>query len=135
MRARIPIIPPTSNSTTIVLSVRIGSPPSAAAGILSKRSGVSDRVTASATNSRICAGIWLFEKPGASIRQAPMRQNSTKAPIAALRRQRVRRRRDGLEHQGGHEMVPSDLTSKPRAISSCDSTGSVGNMRSMIMRT
>ncbi len=32
-------------------------------------------------------------------------------------------------------MVPSDSTSNPRAISSCDRTGSVANMRSRIILT
>ena len=40
-----------------------------------------------------------------------------------------------LGRQVDHEIVPSDLTSTPRAISTCDRTGSDGNMRSMIMRT
>ena len=34
-----------------------------------------------------------------------------------------------------HEMVPSDLISTPRAISRCESTGRVGKIRSMIIRT
>ena len=34
-----------------------------------------------------------------------------------------------------HEMVPSELTSTPRAISRCDRTGKEENMRSMIIRT
>ena len=36
---------------------------------------------------------------------------------------------------GVHEIVPSDFTSNPRATSSCERMASVGNMRSMIMRT
>ena len=50
-------------------------------------------------------------------------------------RESLRRAGERLRHQRSHEIVPSDFTSKPRAISSCDSTASVGNMRSMIMRT
>ena len=36
---------------------------------------------------------------------------------------------------GPHEIAPSGLISSPRAISRCDSTGRVANMRSTIMRT
>ena len=52
-----------------------------------------------------------------------------------LRRQRLMRPRERSGDKRRHAIVPSDLTSKPRAISSCDKTARVGNMRSMIMRT
>ena len=39
--------------------------------------GASDSVIATATNRRICIGICEFDTPGASIRHAPIRQNST----------------------------------------------------------
>ena len=174
MRARKPIIPPTSVSIAIIRKTTTGSSPSAAAGILSSSVGVSAMVTPSATNSRIWIGISLAEKPGASMRQPPMRQKSRNAPIARCgpsgggasarlsadsaiikasraahpggrrlpgaggRRRRLeasRLRLGTLDGAPAHEIVPSDLISKPRAISSCDSTGSVGNMRSTIMRT
>ena len=51
------------------------------------------------------------------------------------RRERRLGRRHRPRDERGHAIVPSDFTSKPRAISSCDKTASVGNMRSMIMRT
>ena len=81
-------------------------------------SGVSASVTAIARNRRTCTGTRVLEKPGISIRQPPMRQN---------------RRKTGRTVSGpigAHEMVPSDLISTPRAISTCESTGSVANSRS-----
>jgi hypothetical protein len=57
MRARKPIMPPISVSTAIARSVSAGSPPSAAAVILSMSRGVSASVVVSATKSRICVGI------------------------------------------------------------------------------
>jgi hypothetical protein len=92
-------------------------------------------VIARATNKRTWVGICVFENPGASIRHPPIRQNSTNAPIAALGRERCVGRRHRPRDERGHAIVPSDFTSKPRAISSCDKTARVGNMRSMIMRT
>ncbi len=50
-------------------------------------------------------------------------------------RESLRRAGERFSHQRSQEMVPSDFTSKPRAISSCDRMASVGNMRSTIMRT
>ena len=52
-----------------------------------------------------------------------------------LRRQRLMRRGERSGDERRHAIVPSDLISNPRAISSCDRTARVGNMRSMIMRT
>ena len=45
------------------------------------------------------------------------------------------RRDDDARQRGVHEIVPSTRISTPLAISTCDSTGKVGNSRSMIMRT
>ena len=59
-----------------------------------------------------------------------MRQKRSMAPIVALGAKRRRRAREG-----DHEIVPSDFTSKPRAISSCERTARVGNIRSMIILT
>ena len=42
---------------------------------------------------------------------------------------------DGLRSDRTHEIVPSDLICTPRAISTCDSTGSVANSRSVTIRT
>ena len=64
-----------------------------------------------------------LEKPGAISRQAADPAEDDEDGEDRLRRDRV------------HEIVPSDRTSTPRAISTCDRTGSVGNRRSMIMRT
>ena len=74
-------------------------------------------------NSRTCGGIAELEKPGMIIRQPPIRQK-----IRKTRKHRLRLRL-------AHEIEPSELISTPRAISTCESTGSDGNMRSMIMRT
>ena len=45
-------MPPTSDSTAMILKVRTGLSPSAAPGTRSRSSGVSVRVTARATNKR-----------------------------------------------------------------------------------
>ena len=85
--------------------------------------GVSASVTDTAMNRRTCTGTRELEKPGISIRQPPMRQNSRKTTRIVS---------GGIER---HEIVPSDLICTPRAISTWLSTGSVANSRSVTMRT
>ncbi len=77
----------------------------------------------SATKRRTCGGICDWAKPGHHHEAGP-----DPAEDQERRDQTVVVDRD-------HEMVPSALISTPRAISTCESTGNEGNIRSMIIRT
>ncbi|ENR20872.1 hypothetical protein DK68_838 [Brucella suis] len=82
-------------------------------------------------NRRTYNGMRALEIPGISMRHAPMRQNaSTAARMISLSGSCV----TGNGVSPGQEIAPSDFTSTPRAISTCESTGSVANRRSIIMR-
>ena len=91
MRPRMPISTPIATSET--MSVRTMAEDLSATLARSEGSsiGASASVTASAMNRRICAGTRTLEKPGISIRQPPMRQNSRNTtrtvcgPIAVMR--------------------------------------------------
>ena len=80
-------------------------------------------VAAIATNSLTWIGTRALDRPGISRKQPPMRQKARNAAMTTPCQ------------RGVHEIVPSTRISTPLAISTCDSTGSVGNSRSMIMRT
>ena len=81
-RPRMPMKPPISSSEKIVppseprLSVK--SLPSSTRGLPPVSAGASARLSVTAMNSLTGTGVRALEKPGATIRQAPMRQNSTK---------------------------------------------------------
>ena len=83
--------------------------------------------------SRTWTGTRGLENPGMIIRQAPIRLNTTKAAMTEDDAASFITSRP--LQASAHETVPRGLMSRPRAISRCDRTGRVANMRSMIMRT
>ena len=97
--------------------------PSSAGRTVASSNGDSIRVTLMARNSLICMGMLDRERPGATIMHVPTRQKTRNDG------------QDGDRHARDQEIAPSDLTSTPRAISTWESIGNVGNIRSVIMRT
>ncbi|MCY1372691.1 hypothetical protein D9M69_599180 [compost metagenome] len=99
--------------------------------MVSITSGSTANEQASAMNNRTCSGIRPLEMPGISIRHAPTRQN---ASMAAKTSSLIGSWVMGNGFSPRQEIAPSDFTSTPRAISTCDRTGKVAKRRSMIMR-
>ena len=68
-------------------------------------------------------------------RRKPFVLRASSGPFSRNGRRERAARREPLGLGADHEIVPSDFTSTPLAISSWERTASVGNMRSMIRRT
>ena len=125
-------------STSEPISVASEPAPDPTCGTIdSQRCANSARLTATAMNSLTCIGTRALESPGISMKHAPIRQKARK--IARIAVSTVHRLRSWPLSRGWapmlQEMVPSTLTSTPRAISTWLSTGRVGNSRSTTMRT